>query len=249
MSQEFMREIPALHVNVDHVATIRQARQTFEPDPVYAAMLAEQAGAQGITIHLREDRRHIQDRDLRLMKETVTKRLNLEMAATDEMIQIALSHRPDIVTLVPEKREEVTTEGGLEVAGQKERLHPMIGALRDAGIRVSLFIDPVKEQIEASRELGAHDIELHTGEYANARNEKEQALELIRLSEGAKIAHELGLQVNAGHGLTYGNLGPIARLPHLKELNIGHSIVSRAVMSGMEEAVREMLRLIERAVR
>jgi len=238
---------PILHINVDHVATVRQARLTIEPDPVYAALQAEQAGAQGITIHLREDRRHIQDRDVSIMREMVQTRLNLEMAATEEMVAIACEIKPDIVTLVPEKREEVTTEGGLEIAGQLPRIADAVAKLKSVGIEVSLFIDPLEEQIQASLEVGAQAIELHTGEYANASKEKQIQAQLQRLSKGAVFAHELGLQVNAGHGLTYFNVKPIARLPHLAELNIGHSIIARSVYVGISQAVKEMLELIRLA--
>ncbi|MDX2470626.1 MAG: pyridoxine 5'-phosphate synthase [SAR324 cluster bacterium] len=237
--------MPQLHVNVDHIATIRQARMTTEPDPVYAALVAEQAGSTGITIHLREDRRHIQDRDLVLLMQMAQTKVNLEMAATKEMQEIALANKPDIVTLVPENRAEVTTEGGLDVVGNLGRIKEITTALKAAGIRVSLFIDPVKEQIAASKEVGADDIELHTGEYANAEHGKVEA-ELSRLIDGANWAHEAGLNVNAGHGLTYFNIAPIVALPHLKELNIGHSIISRSVLVGITQAVREMIALIEK---
>jgi pyridoxine 5-phosphate synthase len=234
----------ALHINIDHVATVRQARQISEPDPVTAAGLAELAGADGITIHLREDRRHIIDRDVRILRETVQTSLNLEMAATAEMFGIALETRPDIVTLVPEKREEVTTEGGLDVAGAPESMHKGITQLREAGIRVSLFIDPEEEQIEASKKAGAEDIELHTGCYANAERGIPQDKEYERLVSAAEFANERNLQVNAGHGLNYINTQRICGLPHLRELNIGHSIVSRAIFVGLTKAVQEMREII-----
>ena len=234
----------ALHINIDHVATVRQARQISEPDPVTAAGLVELAGADGITIHLREDRRHIIDRDVRILRETVQTRLNLEMAATAEMFRIALQTRPDIVTLVPEKREEVTTEGGLDVAGAPESMHKGITQLRDAGIRVSLFIDPEAAQIEACQKAGAEDVELHTGCYANAERGIQQDKEYQRLVSAAEFANEHNLQVNAGHGLNYINTQRICGLPYLRELNIGHSIVSRAIFVGLTQAVQEMREII-----
>jgi pyridoxine 5-phosphate synthase len=234
----------ALHINIDHVATVRQARQISEPDPVTAAGLVELAGADGITIHLREDRRHIIDRDVRILRETVQTRLNLEMAATAEMFRIALQTLPDIVTLVPEKREEVTTEGGLDVAGAPESMHKGITQLRDAGIRVSLFIDPEAAQIEACQKAGAEDVELHTGCYANAERGDQQDKEFERLVSAAEFANEQNLQVNAGHGLNYINTQRICGLPYLRELNIGHSIVSRAIFVGLTQAVQEMREII-----
>ncbi|OGH02143.1 MAG: pyridoxine 5'-phosphate synthase [Candidatus Lambdaproteobacteria bacterium RIFOXYD1_FULL_56_27] len=236
--------LPILHVNVDHIATLRQARRTIEPDPVYGALVAEQAGARGITVHLREDRRHIQDRDVEVLRQVVQTKLNLEMAGTDEMVKKALSVRPEICTLVPEKREEVTTEGGLNLLGQMEHLSEVIARLQGVGIRVSLFIDPVDAQIEAAKTLKADDIELHTGEYAHAKELEGRAFQLKRLQEGARLGQELGLQVNAGHGLTYFNVGPVAKIVGLKELNIGHSIIARSVYVGMAAAVREMIALI-----
>jgi len=236
----------ALHINIDHVATVRQARQISEPDPVTAAGLVELAGADGITIHLREDRRHIIDRDVRILRETIQTRMNLEMAATVEMFAIALDIRPDIVTLVPEKREEVTTEGGLDIAGAAEIMHKGIAQLRGAGIRVSLFIDPDAEQIKASQKAGAEDVELHTGCYANAENSEELDREYQRLVSAAELAHQEKLQVNAGHGLNYINTQRICGLPHLRELNIGHSIVSRAIFVGISQAVQEMREIIIR---
>ena len=236
----------ALHINIDHVATVRQARQISEPDPVTAAGLVELAGADGITIHLREDRRHIIDRDVRILRETIQTRMNLEMAATAEMFAIALDIRPDIVTLVPEKREEVTTEGGLDITGAAEIMHKGIAQLRGAGIRVSLFIDPNPEQIKASQKAGAEDVELHTGCYANAENSEERDREYQRLVSAAELAHQEKLQVNAGHGLNYINTQRICGLPHLRELNIGHSIVSRAIFVGISQPVQEMREIIIR---
>ncbi|HEY9747124.1 MAG TPA: pyridoxine 5'-phosphate synthase [Allocoleopsis sp.] len=232
--------MPTLGVNIDHIATIRQARRTVEPDPVAAAVLAELAGADGITVHLREDRRHIQDRDVRLLRQTVRTHLNLEMAATDEMVAIALDIKPDYVTLVPERREEVTTEGGLEIAGQQERMKQVVTQLQSAGIPVSLFIDADPTQIQASAAVGAKFIELHTGRYAEAHDEVSRAKELEVLAEGCRQAIAAGLRVNAGHGLTYWNVYPVACLEGMEELNIGHTIISRAALVGLERAVREM---------
>ncbi|MBD2329512.1 pyridoxine 5'-phosphate synthase [Alkalinema sp. FACHB-956] len=232
--------MPTLGVNIDHIATLRQARRTVEPDPVAAAVLAELAGADGITVHLREDRRHIQDRDVRLLRQTVRTHLNLEMAATDEMVAIALDIKPDYVTLVPERREEVTTEGGLDVAGQLPRMKEVVQALQGAGIPVSLFIDADDEQITASAASGSKFIELHTGRYAEAKTEVERNQELQMLSQGCEWAIAAGLRVNAGHGLTYWNVYPVACLPGMEELNIGHTIISRASLVGMERAVKEM---------
>jgi pyridoxine 5-phosphate synthase len=222
------------------VATIRQARRTVEPDPVAAAVLAELAGAEGITVHLREDRRHMQDRDVRLLRETVRTHLNLEMAATDEMVKIALDIKPDYVTLVPERREEVTTEGGLDVAGPIDRMTTIVTQLQNADIPVSLFIDADSAQIHAAAQSGAKFIELHTGQYAEAKGETDRLAQLEILKRGCEIASALGLRINAGHGLTYWNVYPIAQLPGMEELNIGHTIISRAVLVGLERAVREM---------
>ncbi len=229
-----------LGVNIDHVATIRQARKTIEPDPVAAAILAELGGADGITVHLREDRRHIQYRDVRLLRETVQTHLNLEMAATEEMLGIALSIKPDYVTLVPEKREEVTTEGGLDVAGQITKIAEIVDKLQSAEIPVSLFIDSDTPQLEAAHQTQAKFIELHTGRYAEAKNAADRAWELGVLTRGTEEAIALGLRVNAGHGLTYQNVYPVACIPGMEEINIGHTIVSRAVLVGMERAVRDM---------
>ncbi|PPS46110.1 pyridoxine 5'-phosphate synthase [Chroococcidiopsis sp. TS-821] len=236
--------MPTLGVNIDHIATIRQARRTVEPDPVAAAVLAELGGADGITVHLREDRRHIQERDVRLLRETVRTHLNLEMAATDEMVAIALDVKPDYVTLVPEKREEVTTEGGLDIVGQLDRMNEVVDKLQSADIPVSLFIDADSAQIEASVKVKAQFIELHTGRYAEAHNEASRQQELDILAQGAKQAIASGLRVNAGHGLTYWNVYPVACIPGMEELNIGHTIVSRAALVGLERAVREMKRAI-----
>ncbi len=232
--------MPTLGVNIDHVATIRQARRTVEPDPVAAAVLAELAGAEGITVHLREDRRHMQDRDVRLLRETVRTHLNLEMAATDEMVAIALEIKPDYVTLVPERREEVTTEGGLDVLGPMHRMTTIVTKLQGAGIPVSLFIDADSDQIHAASKIGAKFIELHTGQYAEAKGEDDRKAQLAILKRGCEIASSLGLRINAGHGLTYWNVYPVAQLPGMEELNIGHTIISRAVLVGLERAVREM---------
>lgn len=232
--------MPTLGVNIDHIATIRQARRTVEPDPVAAAVLAELGGADGITVHLREDRRHIQDRDVRLLRQTVRTHLNLEMAATDEMVAIALDIKPDYVTLVPEKREEVTTEGGLDIVGQIGRLDEIVNKLQAAAIPVSLFIDADPAQIEASVNVKAQFIELHTGQYAEAANEASREKELAVLAKGCEQAIQSGLRVNAGHGLTYWNVYPVACIPGMEELNIGHTIISRAALIGLERAVREM---------
>jgi len=234
-----------LGVNIDHVATLRQARRTNEPDPVWAAALAQLGGADGITIHLREDRRHIQDRDLAVLRETVTVKLNLEMACDDQIVEIACRARPDQATLVPERREEVTTEGGLDVAGHRERVGPVIGRLQAAGIVVSLFLDPDPAQILAAGELGADAVELHTGQYALAAPGESQETELKTLKRAAAAVLRQGMVLHAGHGLTYRNVRPIAAIDGMGELNIGHSIIARAVMVGLTEAVREMKRLIE----
>ncbi len=236
--------MPALGVNIDHVATVRQARRTIEPDPVWAAVLAELGGADGITLHLREDRRHIQERDLRVLRETVQVKLNLEMAADEEVTRIALDVRPDQATLVPERREEITTEGGLDVIAQRDRIAACVEQLKAAGIEVSLFVDPVEEQIAAARDLGADAVELHTGRYADAQSTADQLAELQTLKFASKVALDLGLTLHMGHGLTYRNVRPIARISGVTELNIGHSIVARAVMVGFERAVREMKQLV-----
>ena len=234
----------ALNVNIDHVATVRQARKISEPDPVVAAGLVEMAGADGITIHLREDRRHILDRDVKILRETIKTKMNLEMAATEEMFNIALEIKPDIVTLVPEKREEITTEGGLDVVRANKILRKGINSLKDKGIRVSIFIDPNEDQIKASRDIAANDIELHTGCYANTSSGHEQDKEYNRLLIAAEIAHDQKLQVNAGHGLNYLNTQRICSLPNLCELNIGHSIISKSIFVGIVNAVKEMREII-----
>jgi pyridoxine 5-phosphate synthase len=246
-----------LHINVDHVATVRQARRTDEPDPVRAAVLCELGGADGITVHLREDRRHIQDRDVRLLIETVRTGVNLELAAESDVLRLALEFRPMAATLVPERREEVTTEGGLALSGaeQREKVRRAVEALRGAGIRTSLFVDPTPESIRIAADLGADAIELHTGEYAEAWARRHggpaarEAIdeELQRLGRAAALGRSLGLDVHAGHGLTYENVGPVAAIEEVEELNIGHSVVSRAVLVGMERAVREMKELVLRA--
>jgi len=236
-----------LGVNVDHAATVREARKTNEPDPVEAAFLADLGGADGIICHLREDRRHIQDRDLEILRETVTSHLNLEMAAVDAMVEIALRVKPDMVTLVPEKREEVTTEGGLDVRSSVGRITSVVSTLKGAGIVVSLFIDPDMTQIKESARTGADYVELHTGSYAEAKQGVDEAIELEKLERGAQAAAKLGLGVSAGHGLTYHNVQAIAAIPEVEELNIGHSIISRAIMVGMERAVRDMIELIRTA--
>ena len=238
-----------LGVNVDHVATLRQARRVKYPDPVLAASLAELGGAEQITIHLREDRRHIQDRDLRLMRETVKTLLNLEMAATQDMVKTAYEAKPDVATLVPERREELTTEGGLDVIGQREALRKVVRTLRDGEIEVSLFIDPDLDQVRASHKIDAQRVELHTGRYCEARTRKDQERELSRIVDAAKAAKKLGMEVAAGHGLNYQNVQPVAAIDEIEELNIGHSIVAQAIVTGMEAAVREMMTLMLRARR
>ncbi|MEZ9900813.1 pyridoxine 5'-phosphate synthase [Vibrio breoganii] len=236
-----------LGVNIDHIATLRNARGTKYPDPVHAAEIAERAGADGITIHLREDRRHILDRDVRILAETIQTRMNLEMAVTDEMVDIALKTKPEFVCLVPEKREELTTEGGLDVVGQFGKIKAATEKLAAAGIKVSLFIDPNSKQIDASKAAGAPFIELHTGHYAEAQTEEEQHKELKVIAEAATYASGLGITVNAGHGLTYHNVGPIAALPEIYELNIGHSIMGRAVFDGLNKAVADMKAIMDQA--
>ena len=230
-----------LGVNVDHVATVRQARRASYPDPVDAALVAERAGADQITVHLREDRRHIQDRDVSILRNVLKTELNLEMAATQEMAKIALDMRPDVVTLVPERRQEVTTEGGLDASAQKDALKPIIKLLRDSEIRVSLFIDADLDQVKMAHKLDAHAIELHTGRYCEARPGAARDRELGRIIDAAKMGAKLGLFVAAGHGLHYSNTEAIARVTEISELNIGHAIVARAVIDGMDRAVRDML--------
>ena len=246
-----------LGVNIDHVATLRQARYKdspracggfVEPDPVTIALLCEKAGAHGITVHPREDARHIQKADVRRLREAIQTRLNMEMAATEEMLTFALDVKPETICVVPESREEVTTEGGLEVAGQFERIERIVKQAAAAGIETSLFIDPDPQQIEASSKTGAAYVELHTGAYANAYYTKQRQAELDRLVEGAERARELGLVVNAGHGINYVNVREVITVPHLHELNIGHSIISRSVFFGIDEAVREMKTLMSGAL-
>jgi len=236
--------MPTLGVNIDHIATIRQARRANEPDPLLAALLAELGGADGITAHLREDRRHIQERDVRVLRQTVQTHLNLEMAATPEMVAIALEIKPDYVTLVPERREEITTEGGLDVAGQLDKLKAIIAQLQEASIPVSLFIDPDSNQIKAAQKTQAQFIELHTGRYAEAKQDDDRNQELNSLQQATEEAIALGMRVNAGHGLNYRNVASVASIMGVEELNIGHSIISRAVLVGMERAVREMKQAI-----
>ncbi|PHR82245.1 MAG: pyridoxine 5'-phosphate synthase [Colwellia sp.] len=238
-----MKEL-LLGINVDHIATLREARGTNYPDPVYAASVAEHAGADGITVHLREDRRHIQDRDIHVLKQTLHTRMNFEMAVTDEMVSIACEIKPAFCCLVPEKREELTTEGGLDVIGQLTKVTDAVEKLAAVGIEVSLFIDADKAQIDAALASKAPYIEIHTGHYADADSEVAQQVELVRLIEGIKYAHSLGLKVNAGHGLNYFNVKPIAAIEEIIELNIGHAIIARAVIDGLDKAVRDMKKLM-----
>ena len=238
-----------LAVNIDHIATVREARGGIEPDPVHAAVIAELAGAHGIVCHLREDRRHVNDRDVRVLREVVTTKLDLEMAATDEIIAIALDVLPDLVTIVPEKREELTTEGGLDVASNVHFYTDLVGAMHDKRIDVSYFIDPDPLQVEAAARCGADIIALHTGTYANARTKTEAASELVRLRTAAEIAAEAGLIVTAGHGLDARNIAPICRIPQIGEVSVGHALIARALFIGMEGAVKEMLAAIDVASR
>ncbi|AJJ22696.1 pyridoxine 5'-phosphate synthase [Yersinia enterocolitica] len=238
-----------LGVNIDHIATLRNARGTIYPDPVQAAFIAEQAGADGITVHLREDRRHITDRDVRILRETIQTRMNLEMAVTDEMVGIACEINPHFCCLVPEKRQEVTTEGGLDVAGQIDKMTVAVSRLAKAGILVSLFIDADMRQIDAAVAVGAPYIEIHTGAYADATSDLARQAELVRIAKAATYAASKGLKVNAGHGLTYHNVQPIAALPEMHELNIGHAIIGQAVMSGLAAAVTDMKVLMREARR
>lgn len=239
-----------LGVNIDHIATIREARKIREPDPVAAAVLAELAGCHGITAHLREDRRHIQDRDIRLLRGMVTTHLNMEMAPSPEMVQFALDLHPDMATLVPENRLEITTEGGLNVAAKAEELSKAIAKLKQNDILVSVFIDPESSQVKAAKKVGADFVEFHTGKYSNAYDmgdSREVESELSAIQDMTLLAHKYGLRINAGHGLNYRNVGPIAAIPHIEELNIGHSIIGRAALVGMDRAVKEMLEAIRRA--
>jgi pyridoxine 5-phosphate synthase len=235
-----------LGVNIDHVATVRQARRAAAPDPLQAALLAERAGADGITVHLREDRRHIQERDVELLRERATTKVNLEMAVTPAMVMFAEKLRPNDACFVPEKREELTTEGGLDVVAHRTKVKEAVIRLQDRGIHVSLFIDPEGAQIEAAREVGAYAIEIHTGSYCNVTG-LEREKERRAISKAATFARNLGLEVHAGHGLDYDNVTPIAQIPEIVELNIGHSIIARAIIYGMEQAVREMKKLLIRA--
>lgn len=241
------KQVILLGVNIDHVATLRQARGIRYPDPVQAALVAEQAGADGITAHLREDRRHIQDRDIELLKECLQTKLNLEMAVTDEMIAIASRIRPQACCLVPERRAELTTEGGLDVCGRADHMRDACAALADAGIEVSLFIDPDLHQIDAAVAAGAPVVELHTGRYADAKDALSRQQEWLRIAQAAEHAHQLGLQVNAGHGLNLYNVEAICRIASIVELNIGHSIVAQAVFSGLDQSVRDMKRVMREA--
>ena len=237
--------MPHLGVNIDHVATLRQARRGVEPDPVWAAADAELGGARGITLHLREDRRHIQDRDLHILRQTVQVKLNLERAVTDAMVAVAREVRPDQATLGPEGRQEITTEGGLPVVGQEAKVAAAVKRLREAGLVVSLFLDPTAGEVEASAAVGAQAVEFHTGEYCNAREGPDRDRQFARIAEAAKQAHAAGLVVHAGHGLNYTNVQRVAQIPGMAELNIGHSIICRAIFVGLRKAVREMVRLIE----
>lgn len=236
-----------LGVNIDYVATLRQARLTRYPEPVQAALIAEQAGADGITAHLREDRRHIQERDIRLLREMIHTRLNLEMAVTDEMVALARDVRPQACCLVPERREELTTEGGLDVLSSFDQIQAACESLAECGTQVSLFIDPEVAQIDAAQRVGAPVIELHTGRYADAENAENRFEEFERLRQAAGYAHRAGLQVNAGHGLHYANVETICRIPEIVELNIGHAIIARALFCGLEKAVREMKQIMRKA--
>jgi len=236
--------VPKLSVNIDHVATLRQARRGKQPDPISAAIIAELAGADGIIVHLREDRRHIQDRDLELLRQVVKTKLNLEMANTEEMLQIALRVKPDLVTFVPERREELTTEGGLNARAQQKSLQKNIQRLKKAGIKVSLFIDPDSSQVKASKQVGAEFVEIHTGQYCGAVDERTRQKEFLRIAQAIRQAQRSGLRVNVGHGLDYQNVAPLTRILDIEEYSIGHSIISKAVLVGLDQAVREMKNLI-----
>jgi pyridoxine 5-phosphate synthase len=237
-----------LGVNIDHVATVRQARRAPEPDPIQAAVLAELGGADGITVHLRHDRRHIQDRDVEILRQVVKTRLNVEMAATQEMLRLALTVKPEQVTLVPERREELTTEGGLDVVLNSVQLRPVVKTLSEAGIEVSLFVDTDFEQVKEAHKIDARAVEINTAAYCDARDARTREAALRRVIDAARLGRKLGLHVHAGHGLTYQNVGAIAAIPEITELNIGHNIVARAVLVGMERAVREMLEAMRAAV-
>lgn len=244
LAKERRGEMTKLAINVDHVATLRQARGIAEPDPVQAAVICELAGAEGIVVHLREDRRHIQDRDVRLLRQTVKTKLNLEMAAAEEIVAIALEVKPDMITLVPEKRQELTTEGGLNVAGQKKKIGGVIERMRGAGIPVSLFIDPDSRQIQAAQEVGATFVEIHTGRYCDASGGEERDREFALIAEAAEEAYEAGLRINAGHGLNYLTTSRVAALETIEELSIGHAVMARAILVGLDRAVREMGALV-----
>ncbi|MGH7792352.1 MAG: pyridoxine 5'-phosphate synthase [Thermodesulfobacteriota bacterium] len=235
--------MPRLNVNIDHVATVRQSRRGAEPDPVLVAYLVELAGAEGVVVHLREDRRHIQDRDVRILKQTVKTKLNMEMAPTEDMVAIAIDIRPDMVTLVPEKREEITTEGGLNILADPETIVGVVNIIKKKGLFVSIFIDPDWEQIKAAKNTGADMVEIHTGSYAEAKNVGEKMEELKKIENSVGVSQKLGLRVSAGHGLNYINVTRISQIRGIEELNIGHSIISRSVIVGIEKAVKEMLEL------
>ena len=239
-----MTRAPRLGVNIDHVATLRQARRAAEPDPVHAAVLAELGGASGITVHLRSDRRHIQDRDVEILRQVVHTRLNLEMAATQEMLRLALTVKPEQVTLVPERLDELTTEGGLDAVLNSVQLRPVVKTLTEGGVEVSLFVDPDLEQVKEAHKLDARALEINTAAYADARDERAREVALRKVVDAARLARKLGLLVHAGHGLTYGNVGAVAAVAEIVELNIGHNIVARAALVGMERAVREMVAAI-----
>jgi pyridoxine 5-phosphate synthase len=234
-----------LAINIDHIATLRNARGGHIPDPVEAALLCERAGAAGIVSHLREDRRHIRDRDVERLREALKTKLDLEMAATEEIVAIAVRLKPDLVTLVPERRQELTTEGGLDVVRLRSSLATVVRKMHDRGIPVSLFIDPERQQVEASREIGSDMIEIHTGEYADARTEQERLMQLVRIRDVAAFGRTLRLGVNAGHGLDYANIAAVARIADIEEVSIGHGIIVRALTVGLEQAVREMLQLVQ----
>lgn len=237
-----------LNVNIDHVATLRQARGGVEPEPITAALIAELAGATGIVCHLREDRRHINDRDLKLLRSLIQTKLDLEMAATPEIIQIAIDTKPDLVTIVPEKRQELTTEGGLDLTQDTEKFEELCNKMHENGIEVSFFVEPDKNLIQIAKDISADMVELHTGVYANAKTEKEKLIELEKIQTAAEFASKLGLKVAAGHGLNYFNTPPIAAIKYINELSIGHSIISRAIFVGIERAVKEMIELINRSI-
>jgi pyridoxine 5-phosphate synthase len=249
ISGSFFKPMATLCVNIDHIATLRQARRGSEPDPVLAVHVVERGGSSGVTVHLRQDERHIQERDVRLIRRIVAGHLNLEMASSPAIVAKALDIVPDVATLVPERREELTTEGGLDVLRHLTEVREATARLQDAGIIVSLFIDPEAEQVDAARRCGARQVEFHTGQYANARGEEQRRKELLKLYSAAEYARQQGIVINAGHGLNYHNTQPVAAIPGLRELNIGHSIISRAVFEGLRNAVAEMALLIGQATR